>query len=67
MDNPNAPWADPFRPFEATLLRLYFIARSWRDGLLSQAELLAAVEVTEAAEDHWIASLESPKAAEEVA
>lgn len=61
MDNPNAPWADPFRPFEATLLRLYFAARSWRDGLLSQADLLAALEITEAAEDHWIAGLEPAK------
>lgn len=69
MPDPKpSPWPDPFRPFEATLLRLYFTARAVRDGFASQQDLLAALEVAETAEDRWIAGLEPPKpAAQEVA
>lgn len=60
-DLKSSPWPDPFRPYEATLLRLYFAARAWRDGFVNKEELLAALEVAETAEDRWIASLEPAK------
>lgn len=65
MNDPRlpSPWPDPFRPFEAALLRFYSVACAWRDGCASQDELMQMLGHCEAAEDAWFASLETAKPA----
>lgn len=59
MDTPLTDLTTATRVQDQAFYRLYIAARTFRDGFMSQAELISAIDYAEKAEDAALAALEA--------